>query len=79
MAQHVVNTTTELQQKNEILEARKISPLHFLFPLCEYPTDEQIKLKKIVLRLIHDYVSIEYCRDDYGYLRLVHRTAIFDS
>lgn len=42
MAQHVVNTTTELQQKNEILEARKISPLHFLFPLCEYqqPTNK---------------------------------------
>lgn len=50
MAQHVVNTTTELQQKNEILEARKISPLHFLFPLCEYLTDEQIKLLEIVKR-----------------------------
>lgn len=37
MAQNVVNTTTELQQKNEIFEARKgFSPLHFLFPLCEY-------------------------------------------
>lgn len=37
MAQQVVNTTTELQQKNEVFEARKgFSPLHFLFPLCEY-------------------------------------------
>lgn len=37
MAQQVVNTTTELQQKNDIFEARKgVSPLHLLFPLCEY-------------------------------------------